>query len=83
MSVSGRVLKQRPWYDINSVDGPTKLWTDTALPDFLLVAASPARTIGYDISAPWVCRGTSRPALPGFLPGYFSGARPDAGAIQF
>ncbi|MDP3778883.1 MAG: NosD domain-containing protein, partial [bacterium] len=70
-----------PWYGANNVDGAAELWSDVTLPSFLLPPGSPAEEIGYDISQPWNCRG-SRPALPGFSPGYFSGTRPDAGAIQ-
>jgi len=62
--------------------GSTKMWSDITLPDFILPAGSTARSTGIDLSRPFVLRGVTYPAFPGMSPGYFSGTRPNIGAVQ-
>ena len=56
---------------------------DLVRPDFRLTENSPARKIGIDLSRPFRLNGVEHQPLPGMRPGYFSGDRPDAGAIQY
>jgi len=67
----------------NDVAAPGQRLWDPVSPTFLLAQDSTARQMGVDLSHSWTSRGVTHPALPGMTPGYFSGARPDAGAIQY
>ncbi len=63
-----------------------KLWKRAdlpGLPDVTLAADSPARECGVDVSGSFTVNGKNFPALPGFVPGYFPGKVPDAGALQY
>ena len=60
----------------NSADLP-------GLPDVTLAENSPARNCAVDISKPFTVNGAGFPALPGFENGYFKGASPDAGMLQY
>lgn len=53
------------------------------LPDVTLAKDSPAKNCGIDISRSFSVNGENFSALPGFAPGYFKGASPDAGALQY
>lgn len=59
------------------------LWTDRANTNFLLTSTSPVRARGIDLSKSWIVDGKTHPALPGMKTGYFSGTKPDLGAIQY
>lgn len=59
------------------------LWPDRTAPSFLLAAGSTALHKGLDLSKPFELFGKQHPALPGMKPGYFAGAAPDLGAMQF
>jgi len=52
------------------------------MPDFLLPAGSSSRNAGIDLSKRFTIDGTTYDPLPGMTPGYFSGSRPDLGALQ-
>lgn len=61
------------------------IWPLSQVPrSWPLDSGSSARLMGIDLSTTWTA-GTlgSKAALPGMLPGYFTGAAPDAGAVQF
>ena len=45
-------------------------------------SGSDARSAGIDLSRPFTIAGITYAALPGMVPGYFSGSRPDLGALQ-
>jgi hypothetical protein len=51
--------------------------------ELLLLAESPARGTGLDLSQPFSLDGEIHDPLPGMNPGYFSGSNPDLGAVQF
>ena len=59
------------------------LWSDRSNTNFLLSSTSPAREKGIDLSKAWSLHGVSHPPLPGMTPGYFSGTKPDLGAVQY
>ena len=63
-----------------------QLWQNnplSPLPEVTIGTASPARNCGVDVSKPFTVNGKTFSALPGFSPGYFTGERPAAGALQF
>lgn len=63
-----------------------KLWNKNdlpGLPDVTLAVDSPAKNCGIDISRSFSVNGETFSALPGFAPGYFKAASPDAGALQY
>lgn len=74
-----RQLAQQQGIDQDStwVEGPAPGFVAFAQHDVRLTENSPARRKAL-IPAPWLRR-----KLPGCEPGYFTGARPDAGALQF
>ncbi len=67
----------------NLIQNNTRIWAEG--PNTLnLPETSNARNMGQDLSTTWDAgAGGSKSALPGMLPGYFSGSQPDAGAVQF
>jgi hypothetical protein len=71
------------WYGEHNIDGGEQpLWDPSSMPDFTLPLDSPAREGGIDLSRSFVIEGKQFDPLPGMEPGYFSGSRPDLGAIQ-
>lgn len=79
----GGDARRHAWMSENNIFAEgVRLW-DAAKPDFLLHADSPAREKGLDLSKPVLLEGKTFGPLPGMEPGYFSGARPDLGAVQF
>jgi len=58
-----------------------KAWNTTTPTDFTLPASSPARHAGIDVTSPAAISLVGK-ALPGFTPGYFTGAAPHMGAVQ-
>jgi hypothetical protein len=69
------------WMSPTNVKGGGLLWTIGGLTSWLLdgsLAAS-AQQMGYDVTR---SNSTLRSPWPGFAPGYFGGAAPDAGAVQ-
>jgi hypothetical protein len=68
------------WGSHNKIVNNGQLWSPDSAPDFILKTDSPASAMGIDISKTWTLQGVANPPLIGFNPGYFSGARPDAGA---
>jgi hypothetical protein len=67
----------------NLVAEGARMWPDPLNPSFHLPPDSPARGRGIDITKPFTLLGRQFPPLPGFEPGYFSGAAPDLGALQY
>ena len=67
----------------NVIDPDASPWPSGEMPDFTIAQDSPARGIGLDLSRPFEVMGRMHEALPGMDPGYFTGAAPDAGAMQF
>ena len=56
------------------------LWDNSVLPDFVLHAGCEAIASGLDLSASFELGGQTYELLPGMVPGYFEGARPNMGA---
>jgi hypothetical protein len=72
------------WFGEHNVKAEGKtLWPAGKMPDFSLAKDSPARAIGLDLSKPCTLNGQTFGPLPGMTPGYFTGAAPDVGAVQF
>ena len=71
------------WGPDNKIVKGGELWDLATEKDYRLAADSPARAMGIDLSKPWTLDGKTHPALPGMTPGYFEGAKPDAGAFQY
>ncbi len=81
--LGGASMGFRKWYGSNNIIAwNRKVWNDTTLPDFALPAGSDARSSGIDVSRPFTIAGITYPALPGMTAGYFSGSKPDLGALQ-
>ncbi len=59
-----------------------QVWPLGAEPDWIVPHASSAYQAGLDLSHPFSLRGTTYGPLPGMAPGYFTGARPNLGAVQ-
>ncbi|MHB9030605.1 MAG: right-handed parallel beta-helix repeat-containing protein, partial [Candidatus Latescibacterota bacterium] len=60
-----------------------RFWNSGTEPDFRITPDSPARAAGIDLSKPFTLGSKVFEPLPGMTPGYFSGAAPDIGALQF
>jgi hypothetical protein len=71
------------WLAADNIFAPGKRLWDTDFPDFLLKEDSPAREKGIDLSKPVTLDGQTFGPFPGMKPGYFKGARPDLGAVQY
>jgi hypothetical protein len=81
--LGGANMGYRAWYGNNNIVAwGRKVWSDATLPSFVLPSGSDARGAGIDVSRAFTIAGYTYPALPGMAPGYFSGARPDQGALQ-
>jgi hypothetical protein len=81
--IGGVWLGARKWFgNSNIVVWNKKMWNNATLPDFALPSGSEARNAGIDLSKPFIIDGITYPALPGMTPGYFSGSKPDLGAVQ-
>lgn len=79
----GGDARRYDWMAEDNLIAPgARLW-DAKNPTFLLTPESPAREKGVDLSKPVLLEGKTFGPLPGMKPGYFSGARPDLGAVQF
>ena len=73
-----------PWLGQHNILAKGKaMWPADKLPDFALTADSDARGKGLDLSKPFTLDGKTHDPLPGMKPGYFQGASPDLGAVQF
>jgi hypothetical protein len=71
------------WYGSHNIINMPVAWpTDVIQEECYLPEDHPAKESGIDISQPFVLNGVTYEALPGFEPGYFSGARPDCGWIE-
>jgi hypothetical protein len=71
------------WFgEHNIIDTGKSPWPTEHLPDFVLPENSAARHAGLDLSRPFVIDGRKYQPLPGMEPGYFTGERPNMGAIQ-
>jgi hypothetical protein len=71
------------WFGSHNIDGGgQQLWDPSQMPDFTLPQDHPAREVGIDLSRSFVLEGKQFGPLPGMEPEYFSGSRPDLGAIQ-
>ena len=80
---AGHNFTKAPWYGRrNAFVRDAKMWDESRLPDFVLPAKSAARSAGLDLSKPCRLNGRSYKALPGMIPGYFSGKAPHLGALQ-
>jgi hypothetical protein len=72
------------WVGPNNIIARTqKMWDETTMPNFSLPATSNARSAGIDLSKTFIINGKTYPALPGMQTGYFSGSKPDLGAVQY
>jgi hypothetical protein len=72
------------WFGEHNINAEgRRLWPHDKMPDFRLPADSPARGKGIDLSTPFTVDGTTYDPLPGMKPGYFHGAAPDVGALQY
>lgn len=72
------------WYGPHNVTAEgQRLWPAGKMPDFRLAPDSPARGKGLDLSKPFTAGGRTDDPLPGMKPGYFAGAGPDCGALQY
>ncbi len=72
------------WFGEHNVNAEgQQLWSHATLPHFRLSADSPARGKGLDLSKPFALDGETYDPLPGMRPGYFAGAAPDVGALQY
>jgi hypothetical protein len=73
----------RAWFGKHNIRG-RRVWEDSteAPPVFVLPKDSPARGAGIDLSREFTIDGKRHGPLPGMRPGYFSGRRPDMGAVQ-
>jgi Pel9A-like, right handed beta helix region len=60
-----------------------RLWPWGNMPDFRLATDSPVRGKGIDLSRPFSLNDETFGPLPGMEAGYFTGAAPDLGALQF
>jgi hypothetical protein len=81
--LGGGAIGYRKWYgSSNVIAWNRKVWNDATLPDFALPAGSDARNAGIDLSKPFTIDGKTYVALPGMTAGYFSGSKPDLGALQ-
>lgn len=80
---AGREILHPDWFGPNNIiaEGET-IWPHGDPPDFRLPDESPARGAGLDLSREFKVMGHSRGPLPGMEKGYFSGPRPDLGALQ-
>ncbi len=67
----------------NTVETGGQIWDSGSLPDFHLPVDSTARNAGIDLSKTFTIDGVVYNPLPGMETGYFSGSKPDMGAIQF
>lgn len=83
--LGGALYRDKPaWFgEHNTIAEGQTMWPADKLPDFSLTADSPARGKGLDLSKPFTLEGKTYDALPGMKPGYFQGAAPDCGAVQF
>jgi hypothetical protein len=60
-----------------------RLWLTDKMPDFRLASDSPVRGKGIDLSRPFTLQRKTFGPLPGMKAGYFTGAAPDLGALQY
>ena len=72
------------WQGPNNVFKPGERIWDPLNPtwDLNSLEGQTARQIGINLSQPWTVDGVTHPPLPGMTSGYFTGSRPDAGAVQ-
>ncbi len=72
------------WFGEHNVKAEgSRLWQTDRMPDFRLTSDSPARGKGIDLSRPFNVQGETFGPLPGMKAGYFTGAAPDLGALQY
>lgn len=80
---AGGDARRHPWMaESNVIAEGVRLW-DAKSPTFLLTAESPALEKGIDLSKPVLLDGKMLGPLPGMEPKYFSGTKPDLGAVQY
>ena len=71
------------WCDSTNINnGTTPMWDTTKPHDFTLPSGSSAINAGIDVAHSFMVGETTYLALPGMVPGYFSGPAPDMGAYQ-
>jgi len=71
------------WYGPNNKNSSTPVWSLGSEPsNWSLPGGHVARNAGINIANPFTADGTNYSPLPGFSPGYFSGAAPNMGAVQ-
>lgn len=70
------------WYGDHNIDAEGQyMWDNSQIPDFQLPEGSPAMNAGIDLSSPFTIDGVTYDPLPGMDPGYYSGSKPDLGAL--
>jgi parallel beta-helix repeat protein len=83
--IGGQFTGHRAWYGRNNISAwGEKQWDDSTIPHFLLQPGSSSRSAGIDLSKPVTIEGRAYtlPAFAGMAAAYFTGPRPDLGAIQ-
>jgi hypothetical protein len=71
------------WYGPHNVATMPAIWPSNEIEtEFILPEGHQAKTSGIDVSQPFVINGKTYGPLPGFEPGYFTGAAPDRGWID-
>jgi len=80
----GHDYTHAPWYGRHNIfEAGAVIWDDAEMPGFVLPEQSTARDGGLDLSKPFSANGRQYGPLPGMSSGYFSGAGPDMGAVQY
>lgn len=81
----GNGLVGRSWVGARNIIAiNARFWSPPTSPNFRLTSTSPLRAKGIDLSRTFTIGGKSHVGgLPGMSSGYFSGAAPDLGAVQF
>jgi hypothetical protein len=82
-AMNGMLGAYGSWYGPNNIVNMPAAWpTDVLEEECCLPNGHPAKASGIDVSRPFVLNGVTCGPLPGFEPGYFSGAAPDRGWID-
>jgi hypothetical protein len=68
--------------DTMAGDVDHQVWSLAAEPDWIVPDTSTAYRSGLDLSDSFTIRGVTYGPLPGMTPGYFTGDRPNLGAVQ-
>ena len=79
---AGYDFTRASWYGGHNIfQEGARMWDESKRPDFRLPTDSPAKRAGTDLSRPFTVNGKRFGPFHGLEPGYFSGSRPDLGAL--